>query len=1274
MTEESINFSNELSKMEPFGIHNHTYMSNMRLRDAINKPEDLLEYCLKMNMPGVTITDHEVLSAHVMAHQYIEKNRDRFGDFQLSFGNEIYLVDRNEAEEARAKNEKVHYHHFILIAKNQNGYRGLKELSSLAWANAYFYKGMQRVPTYKDDLMRIMENYRGDIIATTACVGGELPQKLIKYHNNPTEENKLEIHYLITWLKGVFGENDLYFELQPSKNEDQIISNMMMEKVSKAYGIKMVVTTDAHYLNKEQQKAHEIYLKASNGEREVAEFYATTYIMNRQELLEYFEEDFLDELIKNTHHLMKTIEPITFAQETKIPKAHIPKFKLSNYLKSFYDKYEYIKKYSESEYEVDRYYLHLISEGMREKNEELNEENLSRINIELDELWNISERLKQPLSSYFVLTKELIDIVWEVSLVGVARGSASCFYVNYLLDIVQINPIKYELPHWRFMNKTKVEHADIDLDFEGAKREEIMRLTKEAYGEDSVLNMGTFTTEKTRSTVLTTCRGLGIDGDIAQNIANLIPKEKSGIWSIKDALYGNKEEKRKPSKEFIKEVDKYEGLIEAMLSIEGVVSGRGQHASGVIIYPNGYVEQNAMMKTTSGLPITQFDAKGSEFMGGLKLDFLSLSTLDRIRAAMDLLLKHKKIEWQGSLRATYNKYFHPDVLEMESPEMFKLLYEGHVLNAFQFESNVGQQTINKLNARTYEELVAANSLMRLSGDGEQPLDKFIRFKNDISEWHKELDENNLNEDEKELMKKHLNKTYGLTDSQEGLMELIMDKKISGYDLMWANKFRKAIAKQDQEEIKEQKTMFYNEGYKLGTRKELLDYVWEYQFKPSFSYAFSRPHTAAYTLILMIQLNICYRYGSIYWKTACLSVNSGLIGETVTGASYGEISRAVGDIKEDMVSPDINKSELGFVPDDKNNKILYGLKPIVGLGMEAINEILENRPFTSFDDFYTRMVQENKISVRKAIILIKAGVFDSLEPDRRKLMVQLVKNVVPKKDKLTMVQLPKVLHHIDQEKYKEELELYKFRMKHFGRNKQPFNKDSEKIFINKYSKDVEYSFDNGKLVLDEKSFNKYYQKRMKVLKDLLKEPEIVNKFNIEQMREYWIENCSGTVESWEMETILFYTNKHELDYYPLKEKYNVVNFKDMPQEPVITGYKQYRGKKFPQYKIDVIAGTVVEKLKGKNLVYILTQNGVVTVRYSKGQFNHYDKKVIQINGKEKTILDDSWFNRGTKLILVGFRRGDEWVLRKTGTIFNHTTYKLNGYKDGKFYIQSEKVEG
>ena len=449
---------------QPFLVHNHTSKSNLRLRDSINKPEEMIEYAYNLGLPGLCLTEHACLSSHVETQKFLDKNRDKYKDFKVGYGNEIYLVDKEEVKTGVENNEKVRFPHFILLAKNNNGYLGLKELSTKEWENSFFYKSMERVPTYYDELEEFMEKYKGDIIATTACVGGELPQRLIKYHDDPSDENKKSVDDFITWLIKVFGKDDLYFELQPSHNREQIVSNEMMLKVSKAYGITPIVTTDAHYLNKEQAKVHKIYLQASQGEREVDEFYATTYIMDSEEIHSYMDEyigiESVDTIIQNTHQIMDKLEDIDFFIDVQVPNAHIEDYTPSNITEEYDDKFDYIKKFRHSDNDMNRYYLHLIEEGLDFYNQEINEENLDRINTELEQIWKVSEKLKQPLSSYFVLTKEVIDTMWEVSLVGIARGSAACYYTNYLLGIVQINPLEYDLPWWRFLHHSRIALPD----------------------------------------------------------------------------------------------------------------------------------------------------------------------------------------------------------------------------------------------------------------------------------------------------------------------------------------------------------------------------------------------------------------------------------------------------------------------------------------------------------------------------------------------------------------------------------------------------------------------------------------------------------------------------------------------------------------------------------------------------------------------------------------------------------------------------------------------
>ena len=1249
--------------MEMFSLHTHTSYSNLKLRDSINQPEALLDYAVELGLPGVAITDHSTISSHVRATRYVNDNPEKFKDFKLGLGDEFYLLDRATVEDARENNEKIFFHHFLVLAKNQHGYEFIKKLTTREWQNSFFYKGMERTPTYFDELSEMIKGYEDDVIFSSACLGSPLSQLILQYNEDGSKETKKKIHEFIMYFINMVGKDNFYLELQPGikhdgsnsdiKQEQQIVNDMLLQ-LSKVYGLTPIVTTDAHFLNKGQAFAHKTYLNATGGDREVESFYSTTYIMDRDELLEYFNEELLDLLIDNTYKLMNSIEPISFEKQTQVPDIDIPQYENKDLFKDYISEYPYIMQYRASDRAMDRYYLHLIGEGMLSHDQEFNEENLSRINIELEQVWEISVKLNQPLSSYFVLTQDVVSMMWEVSLVGVSRGSASCFYTNYLLDIVQINPIAYKLPYWRFLNKERPELADIDLDSEASKREDIINLSKERYGTDKILNSCTFTTEGPKSTVITATRGYGLDVSEQHNIANLIPNEGALLWSVSDCFFGNEKENRKPVQEFIDRVEQHEGLKDVMLSIEGIISGRSQHASSVIFYPHSFTEVNAMMKTTKGLPVTQFNADDGVYAGELKLDYLSISALGRIREAMDLLLADGKIEWQGSLKATYDKYFHPDVLDLTSEGMFDMLADGDILDAFQMSSLVARNAMRKIRPETFNEIEITNTLIRLQTDGEQPVDKFVRYKQDIQQWYDDMKKYGLNQTEINLMEKHLLERTGICDTQEGIMLLVMDKDIGNSDLLFANKYRKAIAKKNPKAIEECENIFRKNIVDNGHQLEFANYIIDEQIGLSRKYSFSRPHVSGYTLILMIEMNIAYRYGLEYWKTSCLTVNSGLEGNITKGADFTEVSKAVNDMKEDVLPPDINKSQMKFIT--KDGKTLFSLKAIAGLDVNTLDAILENRPFKSLEDFYTRMVETKLISPKKSITLIKSGAMDSLEDkERRLIMADLVKMIIPQKDKLTMVQLPYVRHILPSE-FSKLLDLYDFRNRIEGRNKEKMNEEIEKLFITHYSKEVEYEFKDGQLNIDMKSWKKYYDKAIKPLKEELKKEEYAKEFTKQKRKEYWLEECGSTFEEGEIETILFNTENFIVDTELVSQRHEISEFKDLRNAP----FKGKNSRGFPEYEISAITGVSLGYNHTKKLVYLLTkESGVVILKMNRKTYGHYH---------EKSEGNKSWWERGTKLVVLGYKNGESFMV-KGNQIYRKPVIKINGSKN--YTYQNDK---
>lgn len=507
------------------------------MRDCIIKIPDLINRSIELGYNGVCCTDHEALSAHVRfirRYKEIKENKEKydklkvdkteeeielelnkdenksikknlkyyenFDGFKIGLGNEIYLVDRPSEDEKISK-----FFHFILIAKDKKGYEQIKRISSdSAWKNWYRSGIMERVPTYKDELESIIGDEKGHIIAQSACLGSELDNLILEYLNTNDKSIKQKIDAFIKWCMKIFGKENFYLEIQPcvikqdkdgnNLPHEQAMVNQFMFVLSKAYGLKVICSTDSHYLTKNDAKIHEAYLKADDNEksrnREVASFYETTYMFSISELVEtlsyHLTIDQIKEALINTQRIYDSIEVFDLYHSTIVPTdKKIPPFKVKHIFKDWYDKYDYLKKYAESEDKQDQYLLYLVEQGFEKKNQwgdssyhfatydengkiieehdkiVTQEEKIARINEEFSSFWQISERLNQKLSAYYVLVRGLVhEVMWKVSFVGVARGSAGGSYICYLSEITQINPLKYDLPFWRHSSPLRPELPD----------------------------------------------------------------------------------------------------------------------------------------------------------------------------------------------------------------------------------------------------------------------------------------------------------------------------------------------------------------------------------------------------------------------------------------------------------------------------------------------------------------------------------------------------------------------------------------------------------------------------------------------------------------------------------------------------------------------------------------------------------------------------------------------------------------------------------------------
>lgn len=788
-----------------YDLHDHTEYSNIRLVDCINKVRDLIYRAVELGRKGVAITDHESVSGHVDAIKIVKSGKEEGKipqDFKLILGNEIYLVDSLEEVRDNYISGQTKFWHFILLAKDAEGHRQLRELSSLAWDNSFYTGKMERVPTLKADLSRVVERNPGHLIASTACLGGELQSSILK-------EDWNRVNSFLAYCYDLFG-SDFYLEMQPSDSHDQEVVNKTIINISQQCNLPYIVTCDAHYLKEEDRVFHEAFLRSHEEEREVNDFYKTTYMMTEEEIHKYLDsqigKECTDKAIQNTDYIGSCIEEYDLAHPTIVPEAEIPEFNVNHIFEYYYDKYPYIKMYAYSEDKFDRYLLYLIENGFQEKKQSINvsgeefHKRLSRIEIELSEMWRVTEKIHTSISSYYISTLELIDIMWNEgdSLVGIARGSVTGMYTMYLIGLIQMNPLDWGLPHWRHISHQKAELSDVDLDSQRNRRSQIIEAIKKRKGERRVLNCCTFKKEGSRSAILTAARGLGVDNDIAQYIAGLIPITRGFTWSIDDCLYGNEEEERKPITEFSNEISNIPQLLDTAKKIEGLVNGRSIHASAVYIFNGDFIEHNARMKAPNGVYVTQYNMKDSDYQSGLKMDLLTISTLDEIRYCMDMLVASGHMEWQGSLRGTYNKYLHPDVLDYTTPEMWDWVSENKVMDLFQFNTQVGLQAAKRIKPHSIRELAAANSIMRLmvtESGAEQPIDTYIRYKNDINQWYDcMIDLYQLTKKEIEVLEPYLLPEYGVGATQEDVMELSMDPHIANFTVAESNKLRKGIAK------------------------------------------------------------------------------------------------------------------------------------------------------------------------------------------------------------------------------------------------------------------------------------------------------------------------------------------------------------------------------------------------------------------------------------------------------------------------------------------------
>lgn len=561
----------------PGSLHNHTDFSNLRLRDCIIKVPELIDYAIELGHEVVGITDHEAVCNVIKVEEKYREVKKTHPNFKVILGNEIYLCrDGLNLDNFVSGEDK--YYHFCLWAKDAIGHKQIRELSTRAWRRSYMGRGLRRVPTYYQDLIDIIGVEPGHVMGGTACLGGLVATQLLRKN----EEVDKKVETWIQMMNDLFGQNNFYLELQPSDSKNQTYVNRRLVDLSKKLGIPYIITTDSHFLRKEDAPIHEAFLNAQDGEREVASFYATTYLMDTEELESHLQltREELDTAYSNILHIKNMCEDFSLLKPLVIPRLPWKEPVTKVVEPEWIERMPRLKDFVNSSYEGDRILARLVVDAFKKKPEELqNKRTYDETNVCLDMTWISSEVNKAHWSAYFLNLQKIIDECWAAgSLVGVGRGSGVGFVLLYLLDLIQINPLreKTQTFPWRFLNPARVSVLDLDTDIETARRGQVLDHLRRVYGDDRVANVATFRQEKSRSAIATACRGLGINVDVATYLSSLIASERGITRTLDQTFYGDEENGIAPNHEFVKQMtENYPEVWQVAHKIENLVSGYG---------------------------------------------------------------------------------------------------------------------------------------------------------------------------------------------------------------------------------------------------------------------------------------------------------------------------------------------------------------------------------------------------------------------------------------------------------------------------------------------------------------------------------------------------------------------------------------------------------------------------------------------------------------------------------------------------------------------------
>ena len=959
--------------MEDFvHLHVHTYYSILDGQSSIKK---LVNKAIDDGMKGMAITDHGDMFGIKEFHDICmgvnkQRKKDGLDPFKPIFGCEMYVARRGDKSLKETKEDLGGYH-LIVLAKNQNGYKNLIKLVSNSWVDGFY----NRPRTDHQEL----EKYHEDLIVCSACIAGEVPAKILKGDIEGARKS-------IEWHKNLWGD-DYYLELQRHEVTDPTIranretfplqqqANKVLIELAKEYGVKLVCTNDAHFVDKENAEAHDHLLCLATGkdlDDPTRMLYSKQeWFKTRQEMNDIFSD--VPEAMANTVEILDKVEIYSLDADPIMPFFPIPEsFGTEEEWRQIFTEEDLYKEFTCDENGENQ----LSPEDGEKKIKKLGGyDKIYRIKFEADYLSKLAyegakrrygdpvpadvvERVKFELHimktmgfpGYFLIVQDFINSARDELdvMVGPGRGSAAGSVVAYCLGITKIDPLKYDLLFERFLNPDRISLPDIDTDFDDDGRGRVLKWVMDKYGHENCAHIITYATMATKNSIKDVARVEKLPLAESNALCKAIPDR------LPDGMKMNLPNAIKCTRE-LQEAEtsnnpQLANTIKYAKMLEGTVRGTGIHACGFIIcrdpisdhVPVSTADDPDFKGTKTNC--TQYDGHVIESTGLIKMDFLGLKTLSELKEAC------------ANIKRTRGIDVDLDTIPIDDPKTYELYQQGSTIGTFQFESAGMQKYLRELHPTVFEDLIAMNALYRPG-----PMDyipSFIARKNGREEIKYDIP----------CMEKYLKDTYGITVYQEQVM--LLSRQLADFTRGESDALRKAMGKKKKDIVDAMKPKFIDGGKKNGHDPKILEKIWA-DWEKFASYAFNKSHAACYSWVAYQTAYLKANYPAEF-MAAIMSRRRDQITEITK--LMDECKR----MKIDTLGPDVNESYEKFGV-NHHGQIRFGLGAIKGMGDSAAKAIIEERekngPYQSIYNFAERVNMSN-VNRKAFESLALSGGFDS----------------------------------------------------------------------------------------------------------------------------------------------------------------------------------------------------------------------------------------------------------------------------------------------------------